>query len=292
MKKFYVLVFLSFFLFSSCKKVEVKKSEEDKIKEVCSKFMSGRRALENGQTTTLKSVTEDSLYKLIVLNQQYVQMLQTSVIKADLNIVPTLVEIKGNTATCKMSGMEFYVIHLYKTKNDWKVNGENGIFANTAMIAASQKKIDDYKIYLKKKPKLDAVLKVVNQFFLDARLYFKNGDSEVLKNNCTDDTVDFMQRLCSYAKKRSGEKTLIEEMEKPNPMVGDIEFDGDKAIFKFYGEDIFLLLQKIDNSYKISGFNKINSKNINQQIITNQYLDLLRASKFIRQKQYIDKSIN
>ena len=123
MKNPYSIFFLLLLFFISCKE-----SEESKIKNVCNDFIKGRIALEKGDSIPLKAVTEDSLYKIIVLNERYAKMLDAVMIKANLNIEPVLVEIKGNTAICQMSGDEYYKIHLYKTKNIWKVNGENNIF--------------------------------------------------------------------------------------------------------------------------------------------------------------------
>ena len=286
MKNPYSIFFLLLLFFISCKE-----SEESKIKNVCNDFIKGRIALEKGDSIPLKAVTEDSLYKIIVLNERYAKMLDAAMIKANLNIEPVLVEIKGNTAICQMSGDEYYKIHLYKTKNIWKVNGENNIFPDSKMIMSSQKKLDNYKVFLKKKPAIDSILSVVNLFFAESRTYFKNNDSEAFKETCTDDTVIYLKNLFSYAKKRTGEKLLTEEMEQQNIMVGDVEFEGDKATFKFSHENIFILFKKIENSYKITGFNGLNSKNISEQIIKKNYLDLLRATKLIRPEQYKNKEI-
>jgi len=253
--------------------------------------MKGRIALKNGDSSELKSVTEDSLFRLLMLNHQYLEIVDAPVIGADLNIEAKSVEISGNCATCLMSGMEYYKIHLCKDGNKWKIKGENGIYATSEMITKAKKKLDDYKIFLIAKPGIDSVLTVVNNFFKNANQYFKSNDPETLRETCDNASIDFIQRLYSYAKSRSGLDVIITEMEKPNYLTGDVTFNDNRAVFKFYNEETTILLQRTETSFIVTGFNGIDSKNINDRIMNEQYVNLLRSLKSLRQEQYRNKLI-
>lgn len=109
---------------------------------------------------------------------------------------------------------------------------------------------------------------------------------------CDDDSVYFIQHFCAYAKKRTGVKTLTEEMEKPNFMVGDVEFEKNLIYFKFYNENIFIQFKKANNTYKIIGFNGVESRHLSPVGIKEDYTDYLRALKLIRSEQYRNKEIN
>ncbi|KIC02789.1 hypothetical protein OA88_06600 [Flavobacterium sp. JRM] len=286
MNKIYSLVLLLFISLISCKK-----SEESKIEDVCITYMKGRIALESGDSLKLKPVTGDTLYKLMMLNHQYLVLLKSNLSPPDFNLFPEEVEIKGNKATCLMSGGEHYKLNLYKTKEDWKVNGENDKFPNSQSIIEAQKKIADYTLTLKGKSTKDSVVQIANRFFMDANNYFKNNDPKILKNNSDDDSAKFVELLFSYAKKRSGIKAINDEVNKPYSSSGEIMLEGDKATYQFYQENVSVLLQKTRNSYKVIGFNGMKSSYINQQIIEEQYIDLLRSVRLLSPKEYRNKDI-
>lgn len=285
---FILLLYLSFNFINGCAQ-----SEESKIKETCNKFVKGRIALNEGDSLLLKSVVSDSLYYLIMLHQQYEEMLRKEdvpIISADLNIYPKSVEIKGNRAICLMSGEEYYQINLFKESGIWKVKGENGVYPIPDRIAEAKQKLIDYKAFLKNKPLSDSVLTVVNEFFDDVRNYFKAQNLDLLNKTCSEATTKFVQRLEIYAKRRSGLE-LMKEIEKPNLTTGDVKPENDVVIFTFYKEEITIILKKEYNTFKIIGFNGLESSQISDEIMNVQYLDFLRAMKLIRSKQYRDKAL-
>lgn len=267
-------------------------SDTEQISTTCNNFIKGRLALRQGDSLLIRSVTEDSLYKLIMLNHKYVKMLKAPVVRADLGIRVKSVEVNDSCASCLMTGYEYYQIKLCKYNDVWRVKGENDIYATTERIQRAQKKIDDYKIELKKRPAVDSVIKVVNQFFKDVKHYFNTEESDGLSTTCNEDTVKFIKSFYTYAKRRSGLELLHKEMKAPNFMVGDGIFEDDRTLFKFYNEEIYIVLRKTDGNYVIHGFNKTDSQDFNDAKIDYMYLDLLRAMKLTRQPRYRDKAFH
>lgn len=251
--------------------------------------MKGRILLKKGDGTLLKSVTEDSLYRLILLQQEYIKLLDTPMIEANLNIYAKSEEINGDCATCKMSGEEFYQIELCKFNGQWKVISENGQHATFAKIQEAQKKLDDYRLFLKDKPARDSVLTIVNRFFESAKLYFTEQNITELEKICNEATISFIKRLYTHCKTKPGIKALEEEMAKPNFLVGDVYFNEDDVTFKFYEEEITVHLKRKNNTYIVTGFNGMNAASISNNIIHNQYADLLRSMKLIRSAKYRPK---
>lgn len=281
-----ILPLMALLLLSSCEQ-----SEEDKVKNACDTFIKGRIALRKGDETQLKAVTEDSLFKLITLNQQYVKLLTAPVIEADLNIHAKSAVINGDCAICEMSGMERYEITVCKYKGIWKVKAENGMTATPEKIAAIQKKIDDEKIALKIRPAQHVVLRFVMAFLNHTKTYFKTQKADSLSTYCTPATLDFIKRFSVYAKQRTGLPLLTKEMDAPNFLSADVAFEKNKAFYLFYKENISISLEKHGDSYLIKGFNGTDSKDLTPQKIKDNYTDLLRALKLIRSEQYRDKGI-
>ncbi|MGC4099776.1 hypothetical protein [Ferruginibacter sp.] len=288
LKKTYLLLLLLAFIGFGCTQ---NKTDKSKIEDACNKFMAGRIALEEkGDSSLLQSVTEDSLFKFIMLNEQYIKLLNAPVSSPDLHIYPQKVEIQGNCATCLMSGMEYYQIHLCRYGNDWKVNGENGRRITPEMFVKVLQQIADQKIFTKERPARDSVFVIVNAFFTTVKQFFKDQRTDSLQQLCSDASVSFIKRLYAYAKIRAGLKPLLEEMEKPNYLSADVKFENDKAVYKFYDEETTILLQRTEHAYIITGFNGTESRYINEVQINQHYTDLLRALKLIRPKQYRDKA--
>jgi len=288
MNKIYSLLFLLFIFLTSCKQ-----SEESKIKETCTTYMEGRLAFENGDTLKIKPVIGDTLYRLMLLNRQYSRLLESDLTFGQelLTITPKTVEIKGNKATCIMNSPIPFQLNLVRNNDQWTIVGENEIFPNAYSIAAVEKKIKDYKVYLKGKPARDPVFQITNIFFSDVNNYCKNNDLNALKNNCDDATADFVKRLYEYAKKRSGADVINEEINNPHAASGDISFKGDLAYYMFYQESSSVLLKKIGDTYKVIGFNGIKSASISKQMMEDQYVELLRAVRLIKSEQYRNKNI-
>lgn len=284
-----LVLLLSLFINTRCTH-----SEEDQVKETCNRFLKGRIKLKKGDSSFLKSVVDDSLYYLIMLHQQYEEVLRKDnvpILSADLNIYPVSVEIKGNCATCFMSGMEYYQINLCKETGIWKVKGENGLYPTPDRIAEVKKKLINYKAFLENKPLSDSVLKVVNVFWDSINNYFKTQNVASLKETCSKATIDFIQQLEVYAKKRIGFAELLNEMEKPDYTTGDVKREIDNVIYTFCKEEITIILQKENHTYKIVGFNGLESKQITEVIIHNQYLGFLRAMRLITPKFYREKTL-
>lgn len=281
-KSIAIILFIGAFI--GCSRVA-----DSPVKTACNNFMKGRILLKKGDSTLLKSVTEDSLYRLILLHQEYIKLLDAPVIEANLNIYAKTEEINGDCATCKMSGEEFYQIKLCKFNGQWKVVSENGQHATLAKIQEAQKKLDDYRLFLKDKPARDSVLKIVNKFFESAKLYFTEQDITELEKICDEATLSFIKRLYTNSKTKPGTKALQEEMTKPSFLVGDVFFEDDDVTFKFYEEEITVLLKRKNNNFIVTGFNGMNAATINNNIIQNQYADLLRSMKLIRSEKYRPK---
>jgi hypothetical protein len=288
MNKIYSLFFLLFIFFTSCKQ-----SEESKIQETCTTYIEGRIAFENGDTLKIKPVVGDTIYRQMLLNRQYSRLLESNLaIGPDLiTITPKTVEIKGNKATCIMNSPIPFQLNLLRSNDQWKIVGENEIFPNAYSIAALEKKISDYKAYLKGKPARDPIFKITNLFFNDVNNYCKNNDLNTLKNNCDDATVDFVKRLYEYSKKRSGTDVINEEINNPHAASGAISFKGDLAYYMFYQESSSVLLKKIGDTYKVIGFNGIKSASISKQMMEDQYVELLRAVRLVKSEQYRNKNI-
>jgi hypothetical protein len=93
--------------------------ESDKVREVCTKYMEARRALERDDSTLLREVTSDSLYMLIMLNHRYTRLLEgenVPISGPDLNILPGSVQLHGDTASCLMNSLEHYELQLYNRR--------------------------------------------------------------------------------------------------------------------------------------------------------------------------------
>lgn len=279
-------ILMALMLFSICGQ-----SEESKVKNTCNDFIKGRIALKKGDDTQLRAVTEDSLFKLIKLNQEYLKLLTASVIEADLNIYAKSAVIHGDSASCIMSSSEPYEITLRKYNGTWKVKAENGTAATHEMIVAIQKKISNEKAAMKIRPEQHKVLRFVNSFLADARNYFKGQPADSLSIKSTPATFDFIKRFYVYAKQRTGLPLLTKEMDAPNFLSADVTFDGNKAFYLFYNENISISLEKHGDTYLITGFNRTDSKYLKSQYLVDNYINLLRSLKLIRQEEYRDKEI-
>ncbi|GGF04153.1 hypothetical protein [Flavobacterium limi] len=288
MNKIYSLFFLLFIFFTSCKQ-----SEESKIQKTCTTYIEGRIAFENGDTLKIKPVVGDTLYRQMLLNRQYSRLLESDLAIGPelLTITPKTVEIKGNKATCIMNSPMPFQLNLVRSNDQWKIVGENEIFPNAYSIAAIEKKISDYKVFLKGKPARDPVFQITNRFFYDVNNYCKNNNLNALKNNCDDATADFVKHLYEYAKKRSGADVINEEINNPHAASGDISFKGDLAYYMFYQENASVLLKKTGDTYKVIGFNGIKSASISNQMMEDQYVELLRAVRLVKSEQYRNKNI-
>ncbi|MHA7843432.1 MAG: hypothetical protein ACX93I_08950 [Winogradskyella sp.] len=266
--------------------------EAAKVRETCNTFIRARKALKQGDSLLIKSVTEDSLYKLLMLNHKYAKMLKTRILEADLNIWAKSVEVNDSCGSCQMSGYEYYNIKVCKYDGKWKVMGENDIYATTERIQRAQQKIVNYKREIKTRPAVDSILRVVNQFFKDAHNYFETETLEPLSTTCNVETIRFIQKLYGYAKERTGLELLHKEMNAPSFLVGDVIFEADRTLFKFSREDIYIVLRKPKDTYMIHGFNKMDAEAIDDDTMAAEYLNLLRSMKLIRQPRYRDKALH
>ncbi|MEL6589232.1 MAG: hypothetical protein AAFP02_08970 [Bacteroidota bacterium] len=271
-------------LMSSC-------GEEASVSDTCNQFIRGRIALDKGDSTILKQITADSLFRLLMLNQEYIELLDAPVIGPDLNIRARSVEIKDQCATCTMSSSAYYQINLCKEGEVWKIKGENGDYETREKILAVRKKIADQKIYLKQKPSVDSVLQVVNRFFSAAKAYFEKQETEGLASVCDEASVAMIQRLYVYAQKRTGLDKILAEMKEPNFLTVDVQFDGDALKAIFYNEETTILLTRIDGRFVVSGFDQYPSGEITAQILRGKYLTFLRALKLLRAERYRNPEI-
>ncbi|WP_316812586.1 hypothetical protein [Pedobacter heparinus] len=277
------LLFIGIFLLT----ISCKQTEESKVKEIANQYMKGRIKLKSGDSVQLKSVTEPLLFRFIKLTQEYLKIVDAPVIGEDISRISAgEVKIEGQKATCRMIGHDYYTIHLIKTGDSWKVNGENSEYMTVEKIAALRKKIVDQIEFKKNKPAIYALIKVVNLFFEGVRKYVKEGSLNELETITTPDTRNMVQKFYSYAKQRSGEDVLSKEIEKFNLVLGDVTFESDRAEFKFYNESRTVNLIKQNSQYKIAGLEGLKSREISLQIMEDNYLNLLRALKLVRKPEY------
>ncbi|WP_047547523.1 hypothetical protein [Psychroserpens sp. Hel_I_66] len=262
-------------------------SESSKVKETCNRFIKGRIDLRRNDSTQIKAVTEDSLYRLLMLHHNYAQMLDAPIVNADLRMSVKSVEITEDCASCEMSSIEYYKIHLCKDGEDWKVQGENSIYPTAERLAKARQKIIDHKKKHVQKPITDSILKAVNIFLPTVKDYFLTENQEPLKTICDDATVNFIKQFYAYAKERTGLEVLHTEMSQPNFMVGDYFNDNGLIEFRFYNEETTIVFTKNDqNEMMVSGFNGTMSKDIDRIYMKDHYLELLRAMKLTRQPRY------
>lgn len=267
-------------------------SDEDQVKTACKEFIQGRKDLKKGDSGTLKRVTEDSLYTLIMLHEQYAQMLDAPVIEADLNIYPKSAQVNDSCGTCMMSGFEYYQIELCKIEDSWRVIGENGKYATSEKIATARKKIADYIIFKQEAPAKDSVLLALSSFFEGVKVYFRTQETQALAETSDEATVGLVERLYEYAIKRNGRDMILEEMEKPNYMTFYVNFDEEGGVAcQFYNEETKVNMVKRDNSYIVSGLNDLESELITGSVVNEAYISCLRALKIVRAEQYRNKDI-
>jgi hypothetical protein len=269
-------------------------SEADKVAETCNRFINGRKNLRANDSLEIKAVASDSLFRLLMLHHKYEKMLKSRIIRADLNMRVQSVDVDGDCASCQMTSTEYYKIHLCKDEDkNWRIKGENSIFPTPKLLTKARNKIKDYKEQKRHRPRTDSILKAVNKFLPKVKDYFLTQNLEPLKTICDEATVDFIKTVYAYAKERTGLELLHDEMSQPNFMVGDYYRDNGLIEFKFYKEDITLVLSKnSENNFIISGFNGSASSVIDATALKNQYLDLLRSMKLTRQARYRNKELN
>ncbi|MGS2726627.1 hypothetical protein ACU8DI_08460 [Psychroserpens sp. BH13MA-6] len=268
------------------------KSASEQVEDTCLRFLKGRIDLRSNDSLQLKAVTSDSLYELFMLHHSYEQLLDAPIVRADLNLSVKSVKIQEDCATCEMNGPDYYTIQVCKDDEGWKVQGENNMYPNAERIAIAKAKIATYKEQLKLKPLRDSLLLLVNKFHPRVKEYFTNKDLEPLRPICDEATLNFIQKFYAYTKERTGLDVIHEEMKKPDFLVGDYYNDNGYTEFKYYNEDITLVLSKdSDHNFVISGFNGLKSDVIDDAIMKGQYLDLLRALKLIRKPQYRNNDI-
>lgn len=288
LKTNFLMLALGAIIFSGCAQ-----SEADKVKETCNRFINGRIHLRANDSLELKAVAEDSLYRLIMLHHKYEKMLTARIIRADLSMRVKSVNLDKDCASCEMTSMEAYKIHLCKDGEDWKVKGENSIFPTTERLNKARNKIKDYKKQKLLRPRTDSILKVVNIFLPLVKDYFLTETLEPLSAICDAPTLDFIKTFYTYTKERTGLELLHNEMSQPNFMVGDYYTENGLLEFKFYNEDITIVLtHNSENKFIISGFNGLLSSDIDDTVMIHQYLDLLRSLKLTRQPRYRNKALD
>lgn len=289
LKTYFSSVILILFVF-----VSHSQSQEDKVAKTCNQFIQGRKSLRVNDSKLIKSVTSDSLYELLILNDKYAKMLKTRVIGADLNMRVKSVDVNGDCASCLMTSYEYYKIHLCKDDNDqWRVIGENSIFPDKARINRVKQKIKDYGKQQKLRPKTDSIIQAVNIFFKKIDDYFLEEKHEPLQSITDSDTYQFLQTFYKYAKQRNGLEILHKELKAQDFTVGDYYNENGFTEFKFYKENITLVLEKNDaNKFIIVGFNGYKSSAITKPIMKSLYLELLRAMRLVRKPRYRNKDLN
>ncbi len=264
---------------------------ESEVRATCDRFIEGRKAVGQGDFSILKAITEDTLFQLMELNEEYVKVLNVPGVEPDLNVYTKSVDLQGDCATCLMSGAVHYNIHLCKEGGVWEVKGENDQYPTAEKIAAVSQKIEEYKVFLANKPAGDSVLLVLSKFFNDVKTYINTQEQAVLVSRANDDTIDLLKRIYRYAEQRTGRETLLKEMNEPNYMVFDVSFDEDIISCQFYKEEHIVNLQRKGDSFVVSGLNGIPSKEISNKLIEEKYLYFLRALKLVRAEKYRNKEI-
>lgn len=260
--------------------------ENAAVKTACNTFMKGRLALDQGDTTIIKSVTEDSLYRLLWLHESYATLLKksgTPVMGPDLRgIYVKGVELKEDCATCNMQAESFYQLNLCKEEGKWIVKGENHNYATEEKLQKARKKLYDYTIFLEKKPTTDSVLAVLSDFFDGVETYFKYQDDGDLYGICDEMTINAIKRIRQYAVKKTGKQRILTALEKRKYVTFDVTSDPKTATCKFYGEELSVdFIRSDDNNYPfiVTGLNGMKSAEITDNIIKGNYRSLLQSIK-------------
>jgi len=269
------------------------KSESSAAKTACEQFMKGRIAFDKGDETLLKEFTSDSLFLVIQLNKQHSKVLRAggaTGIREDIKRIKiTSVDVKEDCAICKTSYGDYYFINVCKDDGVWKVQGENNKYPTAAQILRTKNKIQKQKEFIVKKPAIDSVLKVVNAFHTAVKTYFLTENINSLPETCDAATLKAVKAIYAYTQKIDKLPALKKEIEFPKALVMDPLFDGKKVKCKFYDEETYINLEKINNNYTMTGLLNIDSDKITNKTIKDNYLDLLRALKLLRTKRYWNK---
>jgi hypothetical protein len=103
-------------------------NQREKIKSNCTIFLEQRSnglRNENYNSNTLKSVTTDTLFLLLEMDQEYVNLLEYNI----SNRTDTVSEIILNDTTlgCKVDGENgTYILDVIESNGNWKIGGYNG----------------------------------------------------------------------------------------------------------------------------------------------------------------------
>ena len=280
------LIILLFLFFNSC--VITNKS---KIKQTANKYMEGRINYRSGDSSLLKSVTSDSLFLIIRLNHDYMNLSQVPVHPIDLNIRPRSVDINGDIAKCYMNSSQNYFLNLRNVGDSWIVYSENDNIPNSYQLNDIRMKIAEKQEYIINKLRVDSVNNVVISFRYGVSTYFKSQDDSKLVSFCDTSTLKFVKAFYNYAMKRTGMKLILAEMDKYKYAVGNIYFDEKFAYYQYNREEENIILKKNEYGYTVVGVDNIQSKYFNQEEFNKNYRSILRALGLTPSLRYMSDEI-
>jgi hypothetical protein len=253
--------------------------------------MKGRIALAEGDSSLLKEVTEDSLFKLIMLRENFVRLVNIPTSNPNLNIYAKSIEIEEDCGTCQMTGLEFYQINICKDGEVWKVKGENGNYPTSEQIRKAELDIIEEKILIKNRPATDSIIRRLNNFFMSSTKYFETKDLTSLKELCDEPSLRFIKRLYNYAEQKTGIDKLNIEMKRPKSWGCNVSFESRKTTCLLQNDEATVSVQKKEGVYVITGFNGVASNDITKQMIKEQYPNLLYALGLIPSQRYRTKEL-
>lgn len=283
-----MMTVVAMLLLASCEQ-----SEQSKIEEVSSNFIQGRLALASNDSSLLRATTNDSLYRMIMLNYRFIKLINGRYNELqELRMMrPEGVTINGDNAVCKMMFIEPYHLNLRKYGDTWKVCGENDKYPSEEAYQRTLKKYEEQAVIKSQRPLFDSVIKVVNDFYMSAKYNFHTPKPEMLKPSCSDDVIALLERIKKVAFDKLGKDVVLAEMGHEDFTPGDIEKVGETVVFRLYQEPTKLTLKLVNGNYQIIGINDSDKLKITDETIAINLVYYLRAMKIVRGENYRDKRI-
>lgn len=288
-KYIYLHVIVLLFCLPACEP-----SEESKVRKAAVDFIQGRIALGEEDSSLLRSVSADTLYRMIMINHRYIKLVNGNAqpLAELFTMRPGRVEINGNDATCFVKALDRYDLHLRKYGDTWKVRGENDTYPSQEMIDRTQIKFDEQQRIREQKPLFDSISAVVNDFYMSTKYHFRTPKPELLAPSCSPEVISLVERVKELALAKAGKTALFAEMDKQDFTLGDIERVGETVEFSLYQTNTTLTLKRLNGKYQIIGINGSDKRTVSDAELKANLLMYLRAMKIIRSEQYRDKELN
>ena len=238
--------------------------------------------LENdNDSSLLKEICEDTLFRLIMLNEKYAKMLNAR--PANLHMRANEITFDGDCADCAMNDLVDYHIQVCLVNDKWQIKGENGITYHSSDLQRVRQKIAEQELFIKQKPQMDSMLAVLNTFFEGVDLYFRTKDESKLRESADAATVAAVKRVYQFAIKKYGKDAIQDELLKPKYVTYDLELEYDnlKCIPYNKPQNQAILMELHDGQYVVSGLLNTPSSQLTSDVSVIR--DLLVNMKVVRE---------